>query len=310
MSITHKKIQNRVAESGYTLPVTAAYALLIWLLSGMVDHGWWLQMGSMALCTYLLVELSNNNALLRIRSRMVSSCFLVLCCAANFMFPDTGGGVVSVLMVVALRFLFSTYQDKRSEGRYYYAFLALGAATLFRAGLLYFVPPIWVLCLTQLQSLTYRSWTASLLGLLTPYWFLLPWLTFTNEWSRLTAHLAQLADLSFPISYAVMSSSVVLTLSFVVVLFIIGMVHFWLRLFEDRIHIRQLYGFFGMMGIATLLCLLLQPQHYSLLLRLLILYACPFVAHFFTLTNSRLTNIVFLVSVVLSVLITVLNLLA
>ena len=75
-----KRLQNTVSESRMALPCTAAYAICIWLLAGLLQGNWWIQFAIFAVCTYLMVELNNANALLRIYSRMVSCTFVVLSC--------------------------------------------------------------------------------------------------------------------------------------------------------------------------------------------------------------------------------------
>ena len=89
----------------------------------------------------------------------------------------------------------------------------------------------------------------------------------------------------------------------------IGQVHFWYKSFEDRIHIRHLYGFLGLISWTSIALLLFQPQHYDLMLRILIICGSSFVAHFFIHTRTKLTNILFVGLLVVAVAIAVLNLL-
>ena len=125
-----KLLQNKIAESGVTLTVVATYAATIWLLAGAVNNGWWVQMSCLGFSTYLLVELNNSNALLRIRSRMISCVFLALTCTTGFLFSSLNGSLISFLFIATLLPLFSSYQDSKSQGRYYFAFLCIGVASL------------------------------------------------------------------------------------------------------------------------------------------------------------------------------------
>ena len=67
-------------------------------------------------------------------------------------------------------------------------------------------------------------------------------------------------------------------------------------------------GFFKIMLVVSIFYLLLQPQHFNAILRIIIIMASPIIAHFFVLTSNRVTNILFLVSIALVVIITVFNL--
>ena len=41
--------------------------------------------------------------------------------------------------------------------------------------------------------------------------------------------------------------------------------------------------------------LILQPQHYDMLIRIMIIAASPLIGHFIALTRTRFTNIAFLI---------------
>ena len=102
----------------------------MWLLGGLVKEQWWLQFACFLLTTYLMVELNNSNALIRIYSRIVSATFLVLSCMACFLFPSLPGNFTQLCVVAACLILFRSYQDKASTGWTYYGFLCVGLASL------------------------------------------------------------------------------------------------------------------------------------------------------------------------------------
>jgi hypothetical protein len=303
-----KLLQNRVAESGLTLPITTAYALLVWVLAGLVTQGWWVQLACLTANIYAMMELSNSNALLRVRSRMVSTTFLVLSCAASFLFPSLRGSLFSLLFTVALIPLFRSYQNPNGQGDVFFAFFFIGAASLCHVHIFYFVPVLWILMFFNLQALNSRSWMATLIGLLTPYWFLMPWVVFTDNWQLAFDHFAPLADFRFPIRYTLLNPPPYATILFIVVMSNVGLFNFINKSFEDRIRIRQLYSFFATLGWCAFAFFLFQPQHYDLLVRMMIITASPFVAHFFTHTGTKFTNILFVASAILIVLLAIINL--
>ena len=49
------------------------------------------------------------------------------------------------------------------------------------------------------------------------------------------------------------------------------------------------------MWLLTVIFLVLQPQHYDMLIRILIINVSPLIAHFLSLTYTRITNIAFYV---------------
>ena len=56
--------------------------------------------------------------------------------------------------------------------------------------------------------------------------------------------------------------------------------------------------------------LILQPQHYDMLIRILLVSTSVLIAHFFTLTHSKITNITFVTVATVVFFLTIYNLLA
>jgi hypothetical protein len=92
--------------------------------------------------------------------------------------------------------------------------------------------------------------------------------------------------------------------SFLAIMAATGITHYVRKHQGDKIRIRLLYGFFAWMDIAALLFLALQPQHYDGLLRIIIVCTAPLVAHFVTLTSTKVTNIAFFIITGIMILLT------
>ena len=121
------------------MPITTVYALVVWLLSGVLTNHWWWQFACFAITCYLMVELNNINALIRIFSRMVSSAFLVLTCCACFLFPALHEAVMQTCLTAFVTMLFLTYQNKGAAGITYYAFLLFGVASVAYVHILFLI---------------------------------------------------------------------------------------------------------------------------------------------------------------------------
>lgn len=290
-----------------TMPAVTFYAMAVWLLCGGLTHHWWWQLLCISITTYLMVELNNINALIRIFSRMVSSTFLTLLCSACFIFPALPETVMLTCMTAFILLLFLTYQDKEAAGLTYYAFLFLGVGSIAYIHVLFFLPLIWLLMMTHTMSLSWRTWTASLLGLLTPYWFYIPWIIYQRDYSAITNHFMALTVFEEPFNLYGITDSQKATLGLVILLAIIGTTHYIRKSYLDKIRIRMFYGFFIFMDLAALLFLLLQPQHFNAMLLLMIVNTSPLVAHFVALSSTRLTNITFMVLCAASLLLTAYN---
>lgn len=285
-----KRVQNLIAESRLALPATATFTLCIWLLSGLSADYWWLSLTCFALSLYLIIELNNANALIRIYSRMVSCSFLMLSCVACFLFRSHWGSVTELLVIAAYLTLFTTYQDRQSTGWTYYTFLLLSLASLISPHLLYFIPVYWLLMAFKVQSLSWRTFWASVIGLLTPYWFAGAVLIYDGDMDWFISHFTQLATTGESFDYHQLSTSEVATYIFVAVMAMTGIIHYLRTRYNDKIRVRLLFDCFIIMDLLAGALLAWQPQHYDLLMRLMIINTSPLIGHFIALTHTRWTN--------------------
>ena len=303
------QLQKIVAGSRLTLPVTVLYGLAIWLISGVIQHEWWVQLGCHALACYLMILFHNIYALIRVYSRAITSAFIVLSGVACFLFPSLEGGIVNVGIVASLLTLFATYQNRDASGWTYYTFLILGLASLAKVHLLVFIPIYWILMIF-LSSFSLRCFIASLLGLLTPYWIGITAvvLLYQDDISLFTGHFLPLADITFFTAYGSIPLSHYLTYAFLVILTITGIVHFLRTSYNDKIRTRQFYYCIMFFDIVILTLLPLFPQYHDLLFRPAIILTSPLIGHFIALTHTKVTNIAFYVILITALVLTGFNL--
>ena len=301
-------LQAKVSSSKLTLPVTVAYAALVWVAAGMFTGGWWLQAVTFLLTAYVMVLLNNVHALIRIYSRTVSAAFIMLACAACFLFPSLRGALMQLFFAAFYLLLFLTYQDKQSPGTTFYAFTCYGMASLCHVELVCLLPLFWMLMATCVMSLSWRTWAASLLGLLAPYWFICAWLFFWNGEVPFADFLLPLADLWQAVDYAALPISRVAVYVLLAAIAVIGTVHFIRKSYHDKIRIRMFFWIFMWVDLVAALLLALQPRHADILLRLMVVNTAPLAGHFIALTATKATNAVFIVLTAATIALTILNL--
>ena len=289
------------------MPAMVVYAIAVWLMCGVVSNHWWWQLICYGTATYLMVELNNINALIRIFSRMVSCAFLALTCCASFLFPALPEAVMLVCLVAFVLLLFQTYQDKTAAGITYYAFLFYSIASIAYVHVLFFLPIIWLLMITHIMSMSWRTWTASIIGLLTPYWLGSVWIIYQHNYTLIADHFTKLIFFEEPFNLYDITSYQKVTLALTALMAIIGTIHFIHKNYLDKIRIRMFYGFFMWMNLAAFVFLWFQPQHFNAMLLIMILNTSPLIAHFIALTSTKLTNIVFLLLSAATTLITFYN---
>ena len=303
-----KRLQNRIAESRLALPVASIYAMVVWLLGGLIQENLWVQFGLFVLAIYVMAQMNNMNALIRIYSRMVSCSFIAMSCAACFLFPSLRDGFIQLCYAGTITLLFMTYQDKQASGLAFYAYTLLGMAAIADVRILYLVPVMWLLTATQLQSLSGRTLSASILGLLMPYWVTLCWMGWNNDVSSFPGLFVRWDDFGPLLDFTALSTSRAATWGLVAVAALTGTIHYIRKHRDDRIRTRLLFGFLIWMDLTTMLLMIIQPAWSDMLAGLAIVNTAPLMGHFISLSSTRYTNIYCGMLLAATLLLTVYNL--
>lgn len=303
-----KRLQNRIAENRYALPTTAVYGMLVCLAAGFIEHQMWVQSVCLVVSTLLMAELNNANSLIRIYSRMVSCSYLVLTVMASFLLPLMPGAIVGLCFIAFYLSLFHAYQDRSAAGWVFYAFLALGMASTVWVQVFFFVPILWIILAVNILAFSARTFSASILGLIAPYWFIAAYYVFTGDFTPFIQHFTSIAKFARLFDYSLVGEHQIVTFAFMVIVSVVGIVHFLRHSFNDKIRTRMLYEIFITIDICCMVFIVLQPQHYDCVLHVMIVNTAPLIGHFIALTRTRLTNIFFIIMVVVALLITAYNL--
>ena len=270
-------------------------------MSGLFSHNLWGQFACFVVSTYLMVELNNSNALIRIYSRMMSCSYILLVCMSPFLFHSTSTMLLSICTIATFIALFITYQDKQSMGWTFYGFTSLGIASVIDVRMLYFAPVLWVAMVFYLRSMTLRTFLTSIFGLLCPYWFLSLYLIYTDDFTPAIEHFSQLARFGRVADITGLPLNVLLSTGFTFILGVTGIVHYVRNRINDKTRTRMLFNTFILVDIASMVFIILQPQLSMPLLTMMIITTSPLIAHFIALTDTRITNWSFM-AIVLAVL--------
>jgi len=303
-----KRIQNIVSESRFLLPVMAGYGLLVWLAGGLIGQQLYVQLAAFAVSTYLMVELNNSNVLLNMYSRMVSGSFIALTMTAPFLFPNVVPWVVQLCLVAAYLLLSRCYQDRYAQGTVFYAFLCIGIASIGFIQMLFFIPVFWVLMAVNLMNMSLRNFWASLLGLLTPWWFLAGYFVFIGKPMVILSFVVGILRFSVPFQDIPQDPHRLLTFAFVSAVALTGIIHYLRNSHKDKIRTRMIYETLITMTCLVFLFIVLQPQHFDTLFPMLTVSAGVLIAHYISQTNTWLTNSSFYLIVVLTIALTAYNL--
>lgn len=247
------------------------------------------------LTAYALMVLNNTFALVRIRATVQTTLFMLFIAACPLLYTCCEQALTSFILTASLYCLFSTYQ-KQSPVRVFYAFFLLGTSCIFLPQLI-LLTPLWLLGTVEFQSFSFKSFCASAGGILLPFWFLFGHAFFYDNLTLFTDCIHEMFHF-YPIAWTQnMQLWKILAGAFLLLMTLVSSMHTLLYSYEDKIQTRAYLSFLIRFACCLILFLGLQPVHANTLLITLTQVASILAAHFFVLTRSRTSNVVFITSI-------------
>lgn len=304
--------QKEIATNRFTLVIVSIFAAIVWVMHEFIaqdkeSHNLFslTLIGGFLLCAlavYLMAELNNRFALLRISSRMLSSSLVMLCAATSMLHHLSPSHLMLICAVASYFPMFASYQRPYATSRIFLEFLFVGLASYLFPQVLYLIPFYWIVQ-AMLRAMTFRSWVASLLGIITPYWFLVTYAYITNDLQLFTDHFNDIITVEMP-SYSMLSCKQIMVGAFSLVFFLLGSWDFYHKKHLDKTRIRCNYYAVSLLGAVSFVWLLLQPQYFNLIIPFCLVHTSMLGGHFIALSYGKVQNII---TIILTVLVTVLS---
>lgn len=298
------RLQNHVAGSVFTLPVCAVVAVLVWWLPlGQYHLDYAIGLGLATLTAYVLLEINTRFQLIRVRSRMVASVWMLFAAATASLHVWHDGTIVALAFAAAHLFLFHTFEEKQPVKQSFHAALFLGVAALFAPWMVVFVPLFILHQAIYLRSLTFRCFFATLIGAAFPAFVVLVPSVVTNDFTRIGDWCTVFMALNRigPENYLGLTLQQACSWLLPFLLTLLGGIHYLYTSFNDKIRVRMVLYIFVTDVLVIQVFTALQPQYIELLLPSMLVCGSPLIAHFFALTRSWFTNFLFVLSLLLVV---------
>lgn len=278
-------LRHTIATGAFTLPLTVVIAAAAWAVSARDDAATWLGFGGALVLTYMLMELNNRNQLLRIRSRMVSSTFLLTLAACPWLHAALPLYLPAACLAGVYFLLFSAYQEKSASGRVFYAFVLVGVAAISLPPLACLAPLLLFALMVQLRTLSWRTFFGAVFGFLLPLIYYVAWTLWEGSFPDALMPLCDFrpclpAPESF--TYAQMANA-----CWLLFLTLLGLLHYYRTNFNDKIRVRMFFYVIIEVELALWAGLVFFPQHFDALFLLLLLNTAPLTAHYFALARGR-----------------------
>lgn len=313
------RFQNRITTGRFTLPVAIFISVVCWILSAILLPNAEVQKSSYPLwemfCNlcipiwgnrlfsfilysiigYFLIELNNAFAIIRMRASVQTAIYFLLISVCPSLHILYAGDVAAITFLIALFFLFKSYQQSRPAGTVFQAFVFIGIGSLLLPQLMLFVPIFWIGAYS-FQSLTPKSFFASLIGWSVPYWFLLGYAYLNGQMDIFYQPFIELTTFH-PFQFDFQSWELA-TIGYLFVLYIASSGHCLVTGYEDKIRTRSYLHFLIFLNFCIFVYIGLQPTLVLHLLPLLLIGISILTGHLFVLTNSRSSNVFFIIMLI------------
>lgn len=240
---------------------------------------------------YFLIALNNTFGLIRVRASVQTTVYLLLVTASPFIHTLSSGDVAAISLLLAIYYLFGSYQSTTPSKLLFQSALFIGIGSLAFPQLTFFMLPLWIGAF-NMKSLTFRSFWASIIGWAFPFWFFFGYAFCTDRMELFYQPFVEMATFH-PIDIDLFHPWEIVTLLFCAILFICSGIHTLVSSFADKIRTRIYLRFLILLTLFIFLLCILQPIHGVNLISPLLIGISILVGHTFALTHSKASNLFF-----------------
>lgn len=294
-------LQNKVAESRLTLPVSVALFIVVRLFQGVGVSLTAAAAALLCLCT-AAVMLETNVALqiLRVRSRLGESLWLLLAAAMPFLYGLGASAVCAFCLAAGMGLLLCCYQNRNAVLLVFHSFLFLGAGSLL-SPVMVPLALLFYFCLAFLmRAFSWKGLWAGIVGLLTPYWCWVAWEACVGDVMRVADHVLALWLWVLDWDGLSLLPAVRLLPVWCLLVFfgLTGIIHYMRKRYDDKIRTRMMLYVYVCVTVFLHVAFLLLPGQRMELLAMMAVSTSPLMAHYWAMTRGRVGWIVLIVSLV------------
>ena len=299
------RFQIQVATGRFTLPVVVIVCLLLWGISLRE----WNELASMAIIGfigYVMIETNTAFTLIRTRTSLPVSIYGWMATALFFLHPFEWINLIPLVFILSVFQLFRSYESSSPTNPIYHTFLFIGLGSLLFPQIIYFLPLFWG-SMIPFRAMNGRSFLASLIGIITPYWFLFGYAFLYDKMELFLTPLQEMIHF-YPLDYSQLSSAEILSWGMITLLLLISGIHYVQIAYMDNTRTRIYHSFLVFAGFWASIFSFLQPVHLHELMPIQLVCMAFLSGHLFSLTRNRFSGILFVVIFVAFILLMIYNL--
>ena len=142
---------------------------------------------------YVIQRICDREMLIRKRTRLPFMLLLLLISTNVELLPVKDVTIVSICLVFVFYKFFSTNQSPEATGVFFNMGVLTGLSELFMPQIIWIIPLLWV-GMYRFRSLSVKSFTALMIGMLTVYWIVGAWSLWKRDYSMFASIYERLTD--------------------------------------------------------------------------------------------------------------------
>ena len=238
------------------------------------------------LSAFVVQRLNDVDMLIRERTRLPFMLFILFVSASAGLLPFKEITLVLLCLVFAIYELFNSYQIPEAVGKLFNAGVLIGLAGLFIPQVLLFTPLLWI-GMYQFRSFSYKSFMASLVGVLIIYWFVLAWCVWKHDFSMFSIISSSLTDFDI-FSISSLFRNYRIGFAGVLLLLIMATFHTKVNAFNNSVRVRRMFSFLLNMSVWSLVLLFLYGNEADSFMAILYIPASVLIAYFLESIRYRI----------------------
>ena len=222
------------------------------------------------------ISLNKQYNTMRSLSMLVAGGFMIMQLATpSALGIFNGSAVMAVGISILAMLLFSIFSDYANSRRVFLIFFLLSSFSLFEYSFLFYVP-IMLLGLRQMRVFNLRTFTASIIGIITPWWILFGFGLITLADIRVPHFISVMAAINSPgIWYQL------IVIGITIIVGITFMMMNAIKMLSYNSRIRAANGFLVSLMLATMLFIFVDYNNFMVYVTLLNILVAYQIGHYF-----------------------------
>lgn len=218
--------------------------------------------------------------------------FTSLLLATNsFLLGNLLQSVAALLVLLAISSLFESYQETRAEKNAFDIALLLSLASLFWIKILYLLPIFWF-GLYAMKTLSFKSWLASIVGIIAPYWFAFFYFAYNNNYEPLLQYGQTIIEFEL-IDFSTTQLYTWIHLGITIVASFFALTHAMFSSLTDKIRTRSFLIFLVVLIFSSYILTFVDFRNSGSALYVSYLLSAFMISHLFASVRGRFTSFLF-----------------